>query len=104
MWLDDVYRDLQYAARTLRRAPGFTTVVVLTLALGIVANTPIFSVVHAVVISPLSFKNPERLIHLYENVPAAETANNRALRTGVFARDVAELAARSKMLSHVTTR
>ena len=104
MWLDDVRRDLQYAARTLRRAPGFTTVIVLTLALGIGANTAIFSVVHAVVISPLPFKSPERLVHLYEHVPAVETANDRALRTGVFARDVAELAAGSKMLSHVTTR
>ena len=104
MWLDDVRRDLQYAARTLRRAPGFTTVVVLTLGLGIGANTAIFSVVRAVVISPLPFKSPERLVQLYENVPAAETPNNKALRTGVFARDVAELAAQSKLLSHVTTR
>jgi putative ABC transport system permease protein len=104
MWFNDVRLDLQYAVRTLRRAPGFTTVVVLTLALGIGANTAIFSIVHAVVISPLPFKGPERLVHLYENVPAVESANNKALRTAVFAPDVAELAARSKMLSHVTTR
>ena len=101
---DDLRRDLLYAARTLRRAPDFTTIIVLTLALGIGANTAIFSVVHAVLIRPLPFKSPERLVHLYENVPAVETANGKALRTGVFARDVAELSAGAKMLSHVTTR
>src|SRR5256712_13081743 len=105
MWLDDLRRDAQYALRTLRRSPGFTSVVVLTLALGIGANTAIFSVVHVVVLSPLPFRSPERLVHLYEDVPAAETPNNKALRTGaVFARDIAELSTRSKTLSHVTTR
>src|SRR4029077_1342344 len=88
-----------------RRAPGFTTVVVLTLALGIGANTAIFSVLRAVVLSPLPFKSPRSLVHLYESVPASETQNNKALRIGaVFAHDVAELSARSRMLSHVTTR
>jgi hypothetical protein len=60
--------------------------------------------VHAVVLSPLPFRSPERLVHLYETVPAAETPNNKALRTGVFARDIAELSPRSKTLSPVTTR
>jgi putative ABC transport system permease protein len=64
MWLDDLRRDINYAVRTLFRNPGFTIVVLLTLALGIGANTAIFAVANAVLLKPLSLPAPERVVRL----------------------------------------
>src|SRR5262245_41916354 len=58
--------DLAYTWRTLRQRPGFACAVVLTLALGIGATTLIFSVVHAVLLRPLPFPEPERLVVLWQ--------------------------------------
>ena len=57
-------RDLQFAIRNLTRSPGFTTVVVLTLGLGIGASTAVFSVVNAVVLQPLDYREPQQLVGL----------------------------------------
>src|SRR5580692_4371643 len=61
-----LFADLRYAVRTLRRSPIFTAAAVLTMALTIGANTAIFSVVNAVLIRPLTFASPERLMQVAE--------------------------------------
>jgi len=65
-WLEDVWQDLRYGARMLMKRPGFTAVAVVTLALGIGANTAIFSVAHAVMWRPLPYQRPEQLVMVWE--------------------------------------
>ena len=73
--LDSLVRDFRFALRAMRRRPTFTLAAVLTLALGIGANTAVFSVVNGVLIKPLPYPHPEELISLGHNAPGFNAEN-----------------------------
>ena len=75
-WLDDLARDVRHGLRTLRRTPVFTAVALLTLALGIGANTAIFSIVNGVILRPLDYPKPEQLMYLTTEFPALGLTRN----------------------------
>src|ERR1700678_1884430 len=66
-WLEQLVRDLKYGTRTLFRSPGFSIVSVLVMALGIGATTSLFTIVRAVLLRPLPFRDPGKLVMLYEH-------------------------------------
>jgi predicted permease len=75
-WLDAMRQDVRYAFRTLRKNPGFAAVVILTLGFGIGINTATFSIVNAVLIRPLGFAEPERLVALHEHLSGFDLEAN----------------------------
>lgn len=81
-WLDAIGRDLLFGLRMIRKNPGFSLVAILTLALGIGATTAIFSVVNGVLLHPLPYADPERLVMIWES--GAKTGGEYAVRVQNF--------------------
>lgn len=84
--LESLARDLRFSLRTLRRTPGFTLIAILVMALGIGANVALFTVVRGVLLKPLPFQDPDRLMMLYEaGLPLDETIGFNVVSGGMYA-------------------
>src|SRR4051812_17707446 len=95
--MDSLLRDLRFAIRALRSSPGFTTVALLTLALGISANTAIFSVVNAVLFRPLPFREASQLVAIGSEMPGVGVPEG-----GLSVPEFQDLAARSGIFDDVS--
>jgi predicted permease len=102
-WLSDLRQDTRFAVRALLRAPGFTAVVVGTLALGIGANTAIFSVVHAVLIRSLPYPGADRFIRIAIQFDPDDGSGIKTSAAPVSFLDVEVLRSRSRTLSNLGT-
>jgi len=91
-WFDDLGDDVRFGLRTLRNSPGFTAIAVITLALGIGANTAIFSVVENVLLRPLPYDHPESLVEIWNTYPGFQAV-------GISAGDYADFHREAKSFS-----
>ena len=103
--LDRFLQDVRYALRQVRRNQGFAAVAILTIALGIGANTAIFSIVNAILLKPLPYKNSDRLVRIVENIPPSESVTGGPERaTGMSPDEFQEWRSKTKTLSGMASR
>src|SRR5438270_8027489 len=95
--MDGLLQDVRHALRTLRQSPAFVTITVLTLVLGIGANLAIFAVVNAVVLRPLPFREPDRLVRVFDDVSGAGARD-----VGMSVPELEDLRARSGAFEHLS--
>ena len=98
--MDTFFRDLRYAVRLLLKSPGFTAIAVLSIALGIGANTTVFSVINGVLLKSLPYNDPETLVLLWGNVTSEERLKGH---NQVSATDVADYRSQSSVFEDVST-
>jgi predicted permease len=75
-WIESIWRDLRYGVRTLARSPGFSVTAILVMALGIGASTSLFTIVRSVLLKPLPFREPDKLVMVYEHFQQNEYPYN----------------------------
>src|SRR5688500_5704244 len=102
-WLSDLRQDMRFAVRALVGAPGFTAVVVGTLALGIGANTAIFSVVHAVLLRSLPYPGADRFVRIATQFDPDDGSESKTSAAPVSFQDLEVLRSRSRTLSNLGT-
>ena len=95
-WLDQSFRDVRFAARSLVKNPGFTSVAVLSLAMGIMATTAIYSVLYGVVLNPFPYKDVDRLMSV-----RVSNAAMRGYRTGYSVDQFLEIAERNTIFGEI---
>jgi predicted permease len=83
-WLEFLLRDLRLSLRTLRRNPGFTVVAIMVMALGIGANVALFTIVRGVLLKPLPFQDPDRLVMLYETARHDDETSSNIVAGGMY--------------------
>ncbi len=95
-WLRDLARDIPFAIRTLRRSPGFAALAIVTIGLGIGANAAVFSAVDRVLLRPLPYESPERLMRIWET-----QVSNPAWRGSVSVPNLVDWRAQNRSFSHL---